>query len=262
MTVRISMAIAVLAMSTLLAAEQRIDLSKEKVGAPPQAFEPMVGSWRVAEDAGERVVMLDGRPWAASRDNPSKMLLQSARKLYGTSNEELMDNAKQFAFYPIALVRSVPRFSNGTLKVKFKTIGGDADRASGLLFNVKPNGDWLAVRYSDAENNLGLWEFHNGVRRLLAFSNRLERFMLDRKTWHELELVIDGAKLTASVDGKVGIQYELGTRPLPSANGAPPNPDLLPENNPVIRPPVDGRVGLWSKSDSTIYFKDYVIAPK
>lgn len=243
------------------AAEQTIDLSGEKVGAPPRTFEPMVGSWVVAQDGREKVVMLDGRPWAASRDNPSKMLLQSARKLYGTSNEELMDNAKQFAYYPIAVLRTVPRFSNGTLRVKFKTVGGDADRASGLLFNVKANGDWLAIRYSDAENNLGLWEFHNGVRRLLAFSNRLERFMLDRATYHELVLVIDGAKLTASVDAKVGIQYVLGTPPL-AANGATPNPDLLPENNPVIRPPVDGRVGLWSKSDSTIYFKDYVVSPK
>ena len=49
--------------------------------------------------------------------------------------------------------------------MKFKTIAGDADRASGILFNVKPNGDWLAVRYNDTENNVALWEFHNGIRR-------------------------------------------------------------------------------------------------
>jgi hypothetical protein len=190
------------------------------------------------------------------------MLLQSARKLYGTTTEELMDNAKQFAYYPIAVLREVPSFSNGTLSVKFKTIGGDADRASGILFNVKPNGDWLAVRYSDAESNLGLWEFHNGVRRLLAFSNRLEKFMLDRASWHELTLEIDGATLVASVDGRMGIRYSLGTPPNVLPGGPPPNPDLYPENNPVLRPPVNGRVGLWSKSDSTIYFKDYVVSPK
>lgn len=248
--------------TTIMLSAQTIDLSKERVGGPPTTFEPLVGSWVVAQDAGEKVIMLDGRPWAAAGDNPSKMLLQSARKLYGVSNEELMDNAKQFAYYPIAVLQSVPRFSNGTLSVKFKTVGGSADRASGLLFNVKPNGDWLAVRYSDAENNLGLWEFHNGVRRLLAFSNRLEKFVLDRAAYHELTLDIAGASLKASVDGRVGIEYTLGTRPVQAPNGPAPNPDLLPENNPVIRPPVDGRVGLWSKSDSTIYFKDYVVAPK
>jgi hypothetical protein len=255
--------LAVLAVTTLAAAPLKVDLSKEKTGATPVSFEPMVGSWVVAEDAGEKVIMLDGRPWAASRDNPSRMLLQGARKLYGTTNEELMDNAKQFAYYPIAVLREVPSFSNGTLSVKFKTIGGDADRASGLLFNVKPNGDWLAVRYSDAESNLGLWEFHNGVRRLLAFSNRLEKFVLDRATWHELTLEIaSGSSIKASVDGRVGIEYTLGTAPVVKPGAPAPNPDLFPENNPVIRPPVNGRVGLWSKSDSTIYFKDYVVTPK
>ena len=41
----------------------------------------------------------------ASKDNPTKLLVESARKLYGTSNEELMDNAKQFAYYPVAVLK-------------------------------------------------------------------------------------------------------------------------------------------------------------
>ena len=101
------------------------------MGAPPVTFEPMVGTWVVAEDGGEKVIMVDGRPWVASKDNPTKLLIQSARKLYGTSNEELMDNAKQFAYYPVAVLRSVATFSNGTISVKFKTVAGDADRALG-----------------------------------------------------------------------------------------------------------------------------------
>ena len=83
-----------------------------------------------------------------------------------------MDNAKQFAYYPVAVLKGVRNFSNGTISVKFKTIAGDADRASGILFNVKPNGDWLAVRYNDTENNVALWEFHNGIRRNMRFSDR------------------------------------------------------------------------------------------
>ena len=76
-----------------------------------------------------------------------------------------MDNAKQFAYYPVAILKSVDTFSNGTISMKFKTIAGEADRCSGILFNVKPNGDWLSVRYNDTENNVALWEFHNGIRR-------------------------------------------------------------------------------------------------
>jgi hypothetical protein len=42
----------------------------------------------------------------------------------------------------------------------------------------------------------------------------------------------------------------------------PPNPDLVPANNAVLRPPVRGKVGVWAKTDTTSYFKDYVVSPK
>src|SRR5262249_43433001 len=179
------LAIALLA-APLGAADKKIDLSKETAGKPPVAFEPMVGTWLVVQDGADKVIMVDGRPWVASKDNPTKLLIESARKLYGVSNEELMDNAKQFAYYPVAVLKSVDNFSNGTISMKFKTISGEADRCSGILFNVKPNGDWLAVRYNDTENNVALWEFHNGVRRPVKFSDRTKPFMLDRAAWHEL----------------------------------------------------------------------------
>jgi 3-keto-disaccharide hydrolase len=250
------------AVAVTTAAEHRIDLSRERVGRPPSTFEPMVGTWLVVEDAGEKVIMVDGRPWVAAKDNPTKLLIDSARKLYGTSNEELMDNAKQFAYYPVAVLKAVGDFSNGTISLKFKTIGGEADRCSGILFNVKPNGDWLAVRYNDTENNVAFWEFHNGIRRGVRFSDRTKPFMLDRSKWHDLKLVVEGAKLSAFLDGAPAVDYTLGSEPGRGRNGAPPNPDLFPANNELLRPPVKGRIGLWSKTDSTSYFKDYVVDEK
>jgi len=244
-----------------LAADLRVDLKAEQPGKAPKIFEPIVGTWVIAEDAGEKVVMVDGRPWVASKDNPTKLLVQSARKLYGMSNEELMDNAKQFAYYPVAVLKGVDNFSNGTITVKFKTIAGDADRCSGILFNVKPNGDWLAVRYNDTENNVALWEFHNGIRRNVRFSDRDKPFMLDRITWHELKMTVDGADFKAYLDGALALEYTFGTEPTAGRRG-PPNPDLYPSNNPVLRPPVAGKVGLWSKTDSTSLFKDYAVSSK
>jgi hypothetical protein len=188
--VRWSAAAVVVAMAPLLAADLRVDLAKEQVGRPPKTFEPMVGTWLVAQDGPDKVIMVDGRPWVASKDNPTKLLIETARKLYGTSNEELMDNAKQFAYFPVAVATGVDSFSNGTISVKFKTIAGDADRASGILFNVKPNCDWLAGRYNDTENNVAIWEFHNGMRRNMRFSDRAKKFMLDRAAWHELKLTV------------------------------------------------------------------------
>ena len=54
-------------------------------------------------------------------------------------------------------------------------------------------------------------------------------------------------------------EFTLGTEPQAGRRGAP-SPDLFPANNPVLRPPVSGRVGLWSKTDSTSYFKDFVVS--
>jgi hypothetical protein len=252
--------LAILAVATLAAADIAVDLSKEQVGKQPAAFEPMVGTWVVAQDGPNKVVMVDGRPWVASKDNPTKLLIESARRLYGTSNEELMDNAKQFAYYPVAVLKSVDTFSNGTIALKFKTVSGEADRCSGILFNVKPNGDWLAVRYNDTENNIALWEFHNGIRRPVKFGPE-HKWMLDRSQWHELKMTVDHDDFKAWIDGNLALEHTFGSAPGAGRNNAPPNPDLFPANNPVLRPPVSGRIGLWSKTDSTSYFKDYVVSP-
>jgi hypothetical protein len=255
-----SMCLAVFLAGVAAAADIRVDLKKEQVGKPPVTFEPMVGTWLVAQDGADKVIMLDGRPWVASKDNPTKLLLQTARKLYGTSNEELMDNAKQFAYYPVAILKGVDNFSNGVISIKFKTVAGDSDRCSGILFNVKPNGDWLAVRYNDTENNVALWEFHNGIRRNVKFSDRAKPFMLDRSAWHDLKLTVDGASIKVSLDGALALEHTLGSEPQAGRRG-PPHEDLYPANNPVLRPPVAGKIGLWSKTDSTSYFKDYVVSP-
>jgi len=257
----LGIAVAMAAVMPLLAADTKVDLSKEVVGKPPAAFEPMVGSWVIAQDGPDKVVMVDGRPWVASKDNPTRLLVEGARKLYGTSNEELMDNAKQFAYYPVALLKSVASFTDGALGVKFKTVAGDADRCSGIVFNVKPNGDWLAMRYNDTEHNIVIWEFHNGMRRSVK-RGQPQAFVLDRAMWHDLKVTVDGADIKGYIDGTLGMEYTLGSEPGPGRGGAAPNPDLFPANNPVLRSPVAGRVGLWSKTDSTSYFKDFVVSPK
>ncbi len=247
--------------AVLSAAETKVDLSREVVGRPPTAFTPIVGSWLIAQDGAEKVVMVDGRPWVSAKDNPTRLLIESARRLYGTSNEDLMDNAKQFAYYPVAVMKGSPVFSSGTISVKFKTIAGEADRASGILFNVKPNGDWLAVRYNDTENNIALWEFHNGIRRRVA-GTREGLYKLDRAAYHELKLVVDGAVLKTYLNGEFVLDYTLGSQPGPGRGGTPPHPDLMPANNPVLQPPVSGQIGLWAKTDTTSYFKDFVVSAR
>jgi hypothetical protein len=55
------MAAALLSAAPIYAADIKANLSKEQVGKPPLIFEPLVGTWLVAEDVGEKVIVLDGR---------------------------------------------------------------------------------------------------------------------------------------------------------------------------------------------------------
>jgi hypothetical protein len=107
-----------------------------------------------------------------------------------------------------------------------------------------------------------LWEFHIGLRRGVKFSDRTKPFMLDRAAWHELRMTVDGADFKAWLDGQPALAYTLGSQPGPGRNNAPPHADLFPDNNPVLRPPVSGRIGLWAKTDSSSLFKDYFVEPK
>ena len=96
----------------------------------------------------------------------------------------------------------------------------------------------------------------------MRFSDRSKRFLLDRAQWHELKMTVDGADFKAWLDDQLALEYTLGSAPGPGRNGASPNADLFPANNPVLQPPGDGRVGLWAKTDSTSAFKDYVVSTK
>jgi hypothetical protein len=109
-----------------------------------------------------------------------------------------------------------------------------ADRYSGILFNVKPNGDWLSTRYNDTEHNITLWTFHEGIRKMVKRGPGREPWHLARDQWHDLKMTVAGTDCKTYIDGQLALEY------------------TLPE-------PVSGKIGLWSKTDSTSYFGDYVV---
>jgi len=83
----------------------------------------------------------------------------------------------------------------------------------------------------------------------------------DRSAWHELKLDVHGVSVKTHLDGALALEYTLGSAPGPGRNNTPPNTDLSPGNNAVLRPPVEGRVGLWAKTDSTSCFKTMSSVP-
>ena len=201
----------------------------------------MVGTWVVAQDGADKVIMVDGRPWVASKDNPTQAAHRERAQALRHLERRADGQREAVRLLPgRGAARASTPSRTARISVKFKTVAGDADRCSGILFNVKPNGDWLAVRYNDTENNVALWEFHNGIRRPREVQRPREAVHARPRAWHELKMTVDGADFKASLDGELALEYTLGSEPGPGRNGAPPNPDLFPANNPVLRPPVAG----------------------
>src|SRR6476620_9765107 len=186
----------------------RVDVARDKVGAEPSTFVPMVGNWVVADEDGKKVVMADGREW--KRGQPAGGLADKARAIYGAKHEEFIDNVKAFAYYPIAVAKGIDDFQNGEISVRFMMIGGTLDRCAGILFNVKPNGNYLTVRFNGTEDNVVLWTFNGGVRKFVKRAP--ESFPLELGTWHTLKVVVKGLQLTGFLDGKPVLEHTLAER--------------------------------------------------
>src|SRR5437667_6155018 len=209
--------------------EIRVDLTKERVGHESTKFLSVVGNWSIVEDnSGKKVIAVDGRSWL--RGQPSGSLAEKARSIYGARNEEFIDNVKAWAYFPYAVARDVDDFHDGEIGVWFKIVAGQLDQCAGILFNLKSNGDYLTVRFNGMEDNVVLWTFNKGVRKFVK--RGAENVPLARNQWHTLQISVHGTSLQASLNGKHLLDYTLAA-------------------------PVSGRVGLWSNTDSVIYFNDF-----
>ncbi|RTZ98221.1 MAG: hypothetical protein DSY90_05280 [Deltaproteobacteria bacterium] len=206
------------------------DFSKETVGAPPKSFTAAVGNWIIGSDGDNIVLVVDGRKW--KRGVASAGLADKARALYGERYAEFLDNVTAYAYFPFAVAAGVDNFTSGEISVRFKAIAGRIDQGAGILFDLKPNGDYYALRANPLENNLVLWRYKRGRRSSVSWVRHVNT---PTRKWHTLKIVIDGSQIKGYVNGK---QY-------------------LSERLPA---PVSGKVGLWTKADSVVYFDDYRVS--
>jgi 3-keto-disaccharide hydrolase len=209
-----------------------LDVAREKAGAEPSNFLGVVGNWVVAPDGGKNILMVDGRQW--KRGQPAGGLADKARLIYGSRHEEFIDNVKAFAYFPYAVAQVIDDFQNGEISMRFKLIDGALDQCAGILFNLKPNGDYLTVRFNGKEDNLVLWTFNKGTRKFVKKGS--EDMPLQMKQWHTMKIVVKGPKLEGYLNGKLLLNY-------------------------TLQEPVTGKIGVWSKTDSVSYFDDFAVTP-
>jgi hypothetical protein len=221
--------LAALAAPVLAAEPTTIDFSNETVGAEPKSLLPVVGFWRIENDSGKKVLAVDGRHWKEGQSSAG--IADKARALYGERYAEFLDRVQAYAYFPYVVAPKVENFTDGEITVRFEGLSGRIDQGAGIVFNLKPNGDYLTIRANCLENNFVLWKFENGKRSSVKW---VRNTPTATGQWHDLKVRISGSKVEGYLDGKLYLEHTLAQ-------------------------PVSGRIGLWSKADSHMYFSDYTV---
>jgi hypothetical protein len=207
--------------------EINFDFEDETVGGQPKSFLPIVGNFSISSEDNNKVLVIDGRKW--QQGQTAAGVAERAKTLYGERYGEFLDNVKAFAYFPYAVATGVDDFRDGEISLRFKPISGRIDQGAGILFNLKPNGDYLTVRANALENNLVLWKFEKGKRSSVKWVRDVPT---PTKTWHELKVVIKGKSVDAFLNGKHYLTHQLAE-------------------------PVSGKIGVWSKADSHMLIDNY-----
>lgn len=144
--------------------------------------------------------------------------------------------------FPLAIWNGAS-LRNGTVSVKFKTVSGDVDQGAGLVWRYRDPNNYYIVRANALENNVVLYKVENGERRSLAPKGSASKTYgmkheVPKQTWSTLSVSFHGTLFTVSFDGQKLFDVEDST-----FSGA-------------------GKTGLWTKSDSVIYFDDFQVQSK
>ncbi len=201
----------------------------EPLGGEPLSFTPAVGFWTIGTDDDNKVLVVDGRKWEEGQSSAG--IAEKAKAIYGGRYAEFLDNVKAYAYFPFAIAKYVDDFKEGEISFRFKPIAGKIDQAAGVLFNVKPNGDYLTVRANALEQNLVLFKYVKGKRSSVKW---IKDVPTPTGQWQDLRVVVHGKDVKGYLNGRLFLEH------------------TLPEA-------ISGKVGVWTKADSVTYFDDFTV---
>lgn len=164
----------------------------------------IAGTWTVTTEDGAPVVTHDGTQWSGAEG------------------------------FPLALFDPPLMFGNGTARIRFRLMGGSDDFSAGLVFGYKPDATYYYVRYNTKDGNVALWRMDGPKRSVIKHGEQHEQ--LAKRQWHELTLTVDGARIAASVNGRLHVAHTFD---------APPR----------------GLLGLWTKPDASSAFTGWRFSP-
>jgi hypothetical protein len=191
-------------------------------------FAAVVGHWTTVNDDGPGF-RVDGEQWGGTTERAH--LESMARSIFGRVDTAFISNGTAAQAFPIAVSNGTGAFSNGTLRVRFKLVGGKSDQIAGIMFGLQPNGEYYFMRYNTKDGNIALWRYANGQRSRVAEGDAHKQIAMN--TWNEITVRIAGNTVTGTVTGT----------------------DLTLSH--TFDSPVTGHVGLWVKRDAITVFRDF-----
>jgi hypothetical protein len=135
--------------------------------------------------------------------------------------------------FPIAVADVAP-LADLALSVKCKPISGKVDQGCGLVFRYQDANNYYVTRANALEDNVRFYYVKNGRReQLKSWSGKVKSGV-----WHDYKVEAKGDHFVVTFDGKQVLDVTDKTFPQP------------------------GKVGVWTKADSVIYFDDLKIEPR
>jgi len=146
----------------------------------------------------------------------------------GKALAQLSTDTVEFRFL-VAMYKPVTA-ANVEVTARCKPMSGQADQACGVIVRASDASNYYMARANALEDNVRFYRVRAGQREQLASA---EGIKIARGQWHTLTLNAREDRFTVSFNDK----------PLHVTTDSTPQPR-----------PLDGRVGLWVKSDSVTYF--------
>ena len=221
--------VAVLATMFVAPLPDDVDESKRQGSA---GFTPVVGYW-TDTTAGGAAVVVNGERWSGTT-TPAD-LRKASDRLFGSTVETFLSNGGAAGAFPYAVSAAAAEFRNGTLRVQFNMIGGKSDQIAGLMFGLRPSGEYFYIRYNTKDGNVAVWRFANGERQVLEHGEVHKQIPLG--TWHELVVEVRGRQVRGYIAGDptISVEHTLDADPA-------------------------GRVGVWAKRDAITAFRGFTAA--
>jgi len=149
---------------------------------------------------------------------------------------QLSDDSTNYRF-PLAIVEKT-NYKNVVLTVRFKAISGKRDQGAGLVWRFSDANNYYVVRANALENNVVLYKVQDGKRISLAPKGTPEKTYgvktrVPGNTWNQLGVTVKGNLFAVSLNGQNLFEVE---------------------DNTFVE---GGKIGLWTKADSVIYFDDF-----